>query len=226
MPSPATAWTLAGHRATCHCPPATAVVSARLDLDDPAGGIDLRTAAPGADVLLAVDLGALHNTSGRVRLTDHWVRGADVAAVYEPVDPRRLRATAMWRAHRGSSPGPLLWELVLSAQTSLVESDASLTVACTLAGDVVPWDVAGALLVRRPTSSALVAVHPADARGMTVTAADGRIRTECPLFSTTIEKGVLLRGRVLAGIGPAAGDIDWARAAIAAFAAAEPPLTT
>lgn len=226
MPTTATAWTLAGNVATCRCPPTTACASARLDLDDPAAGIVMQTGAPEADALLAVDLGALHNTSGRVRLTDHWVRGADVAAVYEPVDPRRLRATAMWRSHDGSPAGAAVWELVLSAQTSLVESDAALTVACTLTGGVVPWDTAGALLVRRAGSSALVAVHPADARGMTVTAAEGRVRAECPLFSTTIEKGVLLRGRVLAAIGPVAGDVDWARAAVAVFAAAEPPLTT
>ena len=47
----------------------------------------------------------------------------------------------------------------------------------------------------------------------------------CWLFSTVIEKGVLMSGRVLAAIGSATRDEAWADELCDAFAAAPPPLT-
>jgi hypothetical protein len=49
---------------------------------------------------------------------------------------------------------------------------------------------------------------------------------ECWLFSTALEKGVLLRSRVLAAIGPAADATLWAADLAASFAASPPMLTT
>jgi hypothetical protein len=222
-----------------------------IDLRDPQRGI----AVP-PDGLLGLDL------RSPALPTEHWLRGADVTAVYEPDDARRLRATAMWRL--GATGGGVdVWELVVSAQTSLQQSDSSLAVASDieaaecLYGDWVPddhqagggsgaavhWGTAASsrttcVLLRRPSSpggthagggrhtSVLVAVHPADARGLRVHLQDGRGRVECRLFSTAVEKGVLLRGRVLAATGPAIDDTRWATAAVEAFAASPPMLST
>ncbi len=215
-------------------------VSATLDLERPAVGIAV--ASPGhADRLLGIDLAA-----ESLPVADHWQRTADMVAVYEPADSRRLRATVMWRAGT-PAPGIASWEAIVSAQTSLLESDATLSVGARIdATDVLVHDGkawrpldrgaplpagATAVLARRDAAAAgatsvLVAVHPQDRRGIAVRRDGGHAVVSCPLFSAALEKGVLLRSRVLAAIGPAAGDEGWAKQVAADFAASPPPLTT
>jgi hypothetical protein len=211
----------------------------RLDLDAPGRGLAL---AGGCDRILGVDLRTACGPS------EHWLRGSDLIAVYEPADPRRLRATAMWRLLPATAPTDVALELTLSAQTSLVQSDAVLSVVsdvgcldlrsrvaagrwATVPPDGQPAEDATCLLVRRPAAAAkppatlLVAVHPADARRIALRRRDGRAEVACWMFSTAIEKGVLMRGRVLAAVGPTDGDEAWAERAIEAFASSPPPLT-
>jgi hypothetical protein len=210
----------------------------QLDLAAPATGLG-ETVLTEADRLLGLDL---RPTRGEAGLVDHWVRGDDLVAVYEPVDPRRLRATAVWRPLPAPATG---WELVVSAQTSLVESDSAVAVTSSLPVDELSWSrgaaagpaawrpleglhcppEANCLLVRHGARAVLVAVHPADARQIVISRTGPRVDVECWLFSSALEKGVLLRSRVLAAIGPAA-DTAWAEAILTAFAAAPPPLTT
>jgi len=206
----------------------------RVDLADPVAGL----VCGGDDHLLGVDL---RGSPAAGRLVDHWIRGSDLVAIYEPADPRRLRVTAMWRS---LEPLGTAWELVVSSQTALVESDSAIAVRCDVAaGELLvavvrdgrlawlpqppaatPPDAVG-LLVRRATDAIFVATHPADARRLMIDCADDRVRLDCWLFSTTIEKGVLLRSRVLAAVG-GAGETAWAESLFAAFAASPPPLTT
>jgi len=141
----ASTWSLDGRTAVHR----SAAAGCRLDLDRPATGIVIEPAT--VDRLLGVELGSIH------RATDHWLRTGDVAAVYEPDDARRLRATAMWRL-RDWLPGDVLpddrglaCELVLSAQTSILESDSGLAVVTefadgrlfhgrpSAAGDDIDW---------------------------------------------------------------------------------------
>jgi hypothetical protein len=204
----------------------------RLDLATPAAGLALA----GDDRVLGLDL---RTPPAAERLVDHWARGDDLVAVYEPADPRRLRATAMWRSRAAERA----WELVVAAQTSLVESDSALAVTCDLAGGRIAWGrgtgagviwnplgeaavptEATCLLVRREADAVLVAVHPADVRRILVASAAGRVRVTCWLFTAAIEKGVLLKSRVLAAVGPAA-DTAWADALVVDLAASPPPLS-
>lgn len=234
MSFPSTPWSLTDRVATL----AHDGLRVALDLAAPAAGLVVAGVDGCTDHLLGVQLGA-HGTTAPTEL---WLRGPDLTAVYEPADARRLRATALWRVRGGAPPA---WELVLSAQTSLVESDAALAVASGVAGEDVRAAPAGgrwqpvddgvlagddvALLVRRgghAATSVLVAVHPGDVRRVTVRRGDGRARIECGVFSSAIEKGVLLRSRVLAAVGPARGDEAWAAALTAAFAASPPVLQT
>ena len=215
-------WTLTGHIArTLHNAPVGAV-----DLDRASRGIVIAAQPGGAeDHLLGLDLRA------DCRLAEHWIRGGDVTAVYEPGDARHLRATAMWRLAPftpGASDGRVaVWELVVSAQTSLLESDPTLAVVSDVAATDVRRLAANGLIVRRGDgSSALVVVHPDDLRTISFEQAGGRATICCRLFSAAIEKGVLLRSRVLAAIGPTANDTAWATAVAADFAASPPILTT
>jgi hypothetical protein len=213
--------------------------SAKLDLERPATGISV-PGTTGDDHLLGLDLQG--RSVDTVTLVDHWLRGDDMVAVYRPSDPRRLEATALWRRLSGKQ---FAWELVLSAQTALVESDGSLAVTCDVAsGDIKvgrladgtlqwqPFDSATAfpsdatnLLVHRTHDAVLIAVHPSDGRRIIVSLNGDRTHVACWLFSAAIEKGVLHRGRVLAAIG-SKDSTAWATALISELAEAPPPLTT
>ena len=220
---------------------AGSVIPAAVDLDQPRQGITL--AGHGVSppsTLLGLDL------RSDCRLTDHWVRGNDVTAVYETADARQLRTTAMWRLHV-SDAATRAWQLIASAQTSLLQSDAVLAVVSeieatdilwgTWANGAVQWHTdpspeATCILLRRggatdsDSTSVLVAAHPGDARRMTARRDGTRVVVECWLFSTELEKGVLLRSRVLAAVGPAADATGWAGDLAAKFAASPPMLTT
>ena len=232
-----TNWLATGHRMT----DAGSACSAAVDLDQPRRGITLAgDGVSSASTLLGLDL------RSEYRLTDHWVRGDDVTAVYETADARHLRTTAMWRLHP-SDEGTRAWELIASAQTSLLQSDAVLAVVSeidatdiiwgTCANGAVQWHAnpsqeATCVLLGRggvtdsDSTNVLVAAHPGDARRMTVRGDGTRIIVECWLFSTELEKGVLLRSRVLAAVGPAADATRWAGDLAAKFAASPPMLTT
>lgn len=226
-------WSLAHGGATVRA----AGTEARLDLAVPVSGLVITT-ADRVDRLLGIDL---HAAAGLP--VDHWVRGDDLTAVYEPDDPRRLRATAMWRVRPATVAA---WELVISAQTALLHADAALAVVSEIAGTDLHWTeltacptrwnpldaagpvpvAAGAVLVRRADTAVVVAVHPQDPRQMTVAADGRRARVECRVFPAALEKGVILRSRVLAAVGAARGAESWAGNLCAAFAASPPFLDT
>jgi hypothetical protein len=220
---------------------AGSAIPAVVDLDQPQQGITL--AGPGVSAarsLLGLDL------RSDCRLTDHWVRGDDVTAVYESADSRHLRTTAMWRMHP-SHGGARIWELIASAQTSLLQSDSVLAVVSETEATDIQWGTSadeGVQWYAEPSSEAtcvllrggeaagsagtsvLVAAHPGDARPLTIRRKGTRVVVECWLFSTALEKGVLLRSRVLAAVGPATDAARWAGDLAATFAASPPMLTT
>lgn len=214
-----THWTLTDHvaRAARH------VRDGSIDLDRPADGIAVASRAADTDHLLGIDL------RSTARLAERWARGADVTAVYETTDARRLRATAMWRLDSSAPALPpeiAVWQLVISAQTSLLESDSSLAVVSRVAAtEFVPLAAGGVLARRGDGTSALVLVHPDDLKKIVHEHRAGRGTISCWLFSSAVEKGVLLRSRVVAAIGPAEGDTTWAAAIAETFAASPPMLT-
>ncbi len=244
---PATGWTISGHSATA--------TAAKLDLHQPGHGL---TTSRG-ERLLGLDLtcrGAADKTL--LGPSEYWARGSDLTAIYEPADWRHLRTTAMWREMKPHGADSA-WELIASAQTSLLHSDPQLTVNSDIAGDEIlcgGWPASPALpgiiftpgtggecralLVRSACApTVLVVVHPREQRqqpppiGKTasqpvLTAArhGGRISISCELFPCGVEKGVLLRARVLAAVGPFQGDIEWATRLAEVFAASPPELAT
>jgi hypothetical protein len=220
---------------------AGSVISATVDLDRPRQGMTLAGESVSTpSTLLGIDL------RSEYRLTDHWLRGDDVTAVYETADARHLRTTAMWRLHSFDS-ATRAWELIASAQTSLLQSDSVLAVVSEIDATEILWGTCSDGVMQWHTdpspeatcvllgrggatgsvhTSVLVAAHPGDARRMTVRRDGTRIVVECWLFSTALEKGVLLRSRVLAAVGPAATATHWAGDLAAKFAASPPMLTT
>ncbi len=217
------------------------MVAASIRLDHPASGIVFERGdePPWSGSLLGLVLepAAERAAGGHVEVippTDRWVRGDDVVAVYEPQDPRSLRATAMWRRWPTGSPSVAAWELVVSCQTSLLESDATVAVRTLVpAGEIASQAATAALLRTASGTSVLVATHPLEPRRLTIRGetvggaeAAAPVAIECHLFPSVVEKGVLLRGRVLAAIGPRENDEEWSATLLDRFAASPPPLTT
>lgn len=222
-------WTLSGSLAVR--------AEATIDLTDPAAGLGLSTAG---DRLLGIDLA----TDAPRAPGETWLRGDDLVAVYDLDDRRRLRASAMWRWLAGP---PASWEVVVSASTSLLESDPRVAVVCDVQAGAVAWgrrsdqgvvwtpladdDIvlppqAECLLVTRPTDTVILAVHPIDAPRIDIEHAGQRLRIACHLFASSLEKGVLLRSRVRAAIAAAADAPAQAVAMMDSLAAAPPPLTS
>lgn len=211
--------------------------SARVDPAAPLRGVEL-DGPSGHDRLLGLQF----DGGEAPPVTDRWVRGQDLTVVCEPADGRLLRATLMWR--RRVEPGGIdAWEAIVSAQTARLDCDATLSVVSELrasqllvTGVASSWTTSAggkplesgitAVLARRPATSVLIAVHPVDLRRIDAELSDSTARIDCRLFAAALEKGVLLRSRVLAAIGPRTGDDAWAAAAVAAFAASPAPLTT
>ena len=184
---------------------------------------------------------------------DLWARGPDLTAVYEPSDDRRLRVTAMWRlGDAGSEHGIRSSELVLSAQTSLLSSDAELTVLATASGASAlaagEWTAEGLAWQSAPSDTTRclrltlagaaqaaaclqLAIHPDDAGVIEVDRdSAGTCRIRCRLFPSNVEKGVLLRSRVLMAVWPndtaSGGTESWTAELLQAFAGSEPILAT
>ncbi len=214
--------------------------SAQVQLDRPAAGIGFAGGEPPWPFsLLGLVLDpAAERAAGEhhdvIPPTDRWVRGDDVVAVYEPRDPRSLKATAMWRRWPTGSPAVVAWELVVSCQTSLLASDATVIVRSRVpAGEIISPTAAAALARSAPGPSVLVATHPLEARRLAIRPDPlggpeftAPVAIECHLFPSVVEKGVLLRGRVLAAVGPRENDAEWSAGLLDRFAASPPPLTT
>jgi len=220
------AWSLSGGQA--HDRAAHAV----LDLTAPASGL----VTPAGDRLLGFDIG-----EGRPPI-DAWVRGDDITAIWEPGDDRGLRATGLWRAHPADA-GLAAWELVASATTRQLRADATLAVSSVVAAAEIlsaTWHPGASpvfspraiphpaiVLVRRGDGrSVLMMLHPSEHQTLTVVCEGGRARVECALFPAGVEKGVLLRSRVFAAVGPTADEAAWSPRLAAGFAASPPLLST
>jgi hypothetical protein len=228
--------------------------AARLDLDRPVAGLVLESHDAAPDHLLGVDarspwalvdhwvrdgdVTAVYESTDarRLRITALWrlhpagaathaymavmsaqtalVQSDSLLAVVSDVEAESLA----WGTLRS---GVVHWDVV---PRDVVPRDA------------VPWDAVPApdatcVLLRRAgrdtrRPSILVAAHPGECRRLTARRDGARIAIDCWLFSSTLEKGVLLRSRILAAIGPAADDTAWAGSLATAFAAEPPFLST
>lgn len=203
--------------------------------------------------LLAVDLPevAFHPQS----LSEHWVRGNDLVAVYEPVAERPTRVEVYWRWHGPAGDDVAaaqctLIELQVSVQTQLLDShpevacstvasganvsrlgddDAWRNLAAVGAAPFTPPADRGGTLWQWPARGVAYAelVFPADFRVDRMSPEPGeRWRLEHRLFPEFLEKGVILRSRIRGLFCPAADGESTARAAHDAFAASPLPLTT
>ena len=134
----------------------------------------------------------------------------------------RLAAAAVWRltAAGPSSSADVAWQRVAlqPGQSWAIDGQSG----------------AGSFLLRLPGEFSYAEfVHPLDFHQTTLTMQDPpggsgwpQVQLRHELFARRLEKGVILRARVLGVLLPRAGDLAAALEHYQAFAASEPPLTT
>ncbi len=228
-------------------------VTAVVSLARPAAGMQ-QIAIDGESLgqqLLGVNLAptpAPHSETTR----DYFLRGGDLAVSYADQPQPAARTQIYWRA--ASTPATIASvQLLVSVQTDRLDSCPKLVVRSRLAAESVLCldDASGGTFVSVPpgfdhdrTSSAsgylfrlhgakysfAQFVHPADARTTSLKMQSANdspsYELDHELFAEHLEKGVILRARVLGLLLDRANDQEAAAAHFANFLTADLPLTT
>ncbi len=246
------AWRLEKHTARLKCDR----FSATVDLTQPAEGMVEVCAGGcrlGGCRLLAVAMPSFP-VGDADSLIERYVRGAELVGAYKESADHPVRVDVLWRAVGPNAGGRFVAavELVVSVRTHVLEGCAELAVQSDVpACDTLrltdadaakyrpsapplrmdPREGPGCLLFRLPDAELSYAemVHPIDFREDELSsdpASAGPLRVRHRLFSTRLEKGVILRARVRGVFLPRQDDLRTAAACYRAFAAAEPPLNT
>jgi hypothetical protein len=215
---------------------------ARLDLKKPDAGLQLNVVTNDSPVALNI-FGITQQAAQSIDVAklDAYVRGRDLVALYDESQPDHLRTQVYWRAlaandlSESCKPESVVaaFELILSVNTSLLDSDPQVTVRSTIPSNdsVIQLNVgaseASAVLVRLPGGKLtyVEAVHPADACPSWIDRQDAGMQINHLLFQQRLEKGVILRARIRAAIISSEHDERLSAELYQHFAASEPPLT-
>lgn len=219
-------WRLQGTLATLDTP---AGCEASLDLSRPWLGLRIAGLSEACRFLGVAVLCA----EPAIAPYDSYVRGRDLVATYEQNAERPIRTTLYWRVleEADAAGAQLAIELVVSVQTSLLESRPTLEVQTDAHAAAVPLppELVGCSLLRLAASDAsyLELLHPAAFATSEQEVHGVRVRLRHLLFfPEDLEKGVILRARLRAILMPSAGDSEAAAGYYRRFLASPPPLTT
>ncbi len=247
----ASSWQLDGNSARL----ASTRCSATIDLTHPADGLRVQFNGENPSSRLQM----LGFTFGEreppiASRMDAYVRGTDIVATYEETTPQHVRLQAYWRRLDAAEFCPtdaagvaIAIELILSANTSLLDSDPQVTIASFVspiaevqslrlsADGNLPTNRAsaeptGSFIARLPGDqiSYVELLHPQDYGSSTLEVANNAqplLQSSHRLFQQRLEKGVILRARVRASLVERPRDESIALAAYRQFATTEPPLT-
>jgi hypothetical protein len=224
----------------------------RLDCSQPFAGL-AATFAGAALRLFRVELPP-PSQSPDDQSPECYVRGCDLVCTYFQDDQRKLRGQVYWRALEwGPQRAPGV-DLIVSVQTSLLDSDPTLKVRSGVQAfeviGVKQFEPAAIEDIFKPDPNSHVVtlrgkmpacwlfrlsgagftyvemVHPADfVSSCFQETSPGELEHSTQLFQGPLEKGVILRSRLRGVIVPRSGDVAAAIACYRDFAASEPPLT-
>lgn len=245
-------WHLDESRARLGIPP----LDATIDLEHPEAGLS-QIRVDGRSLPRAALL-QIHSLEGagtgrRVRPTA-YVRGSDLVASYQISQTPEVSAEIYWRAMPADQAVLGGVELIVSVQTSLLDSDPRITVGSRISAvelnEIVDSPTApllrlirpetlstptvvmsGALLYRLPEVpvSYVEMVHPSDSSDLEVScdASQGsEFSSRFRLFDARLEKGVIRRGRLRGLVLPRAADERAAIGCYRQFIESAVPLTT
>lgn len=238
-------WHLADHSAQLQTP----TLVARLNALEPwlgCTGVEYRENRVSGS-FLQCDLRE-HIAPNRLPL-EVYVRGDDLVASYPPSEARNVQTHLYWRSVGFGSGSGI--EVIVSAQTHLLDSRPALAVVSSVAASEVlsvcgddaslaplgfsstgriefsVADPCNRFLLRPEGAdfSYLEIVHPSDFAGSTLEQRGDTIRLVHRLFPDRLEKGVIRRGRVCGLFLPRANDVAAAIDAYRAMLDAPLPLT-
>ncbi|MFC1759463.1 hypothetical protein ACFL2H_11970 [Planctomycetota bacterium] len=232
---PKSLWQLSG--TTAHLQNASLRLS--VDVSSPSSGIsDIHVDGDAlSDCRLhCVDIPPSSRTES---LAEHYVRGNDLVAAYQQTPDRNVRAQIYWR---GLESVPAGIELLVSIQTSLLESHPTISMGSTFCqGELYRFDGSGFpltaesiesdshLVVFRPHEKAfsyVEIIHPSDCQTLRITVDGQTATTRFSLFQHDLEKGVIRRGRMRSFFIPRKNDFDAATELLREFECSPAPLTT
>lgn len=230
-------------------------LSAQVDLSRPHEGIhnvEIRAQTALDAAVLQTQLGDQSPERG-YELVDSYVRGVDLVASYVSIPQRSINPQIYWRAVCHQDVEAVGVEILVSIQTSLLDSEPSMAVGSVLPRSDV-WRLLDAqescfehltmagvnpcVIGRRPgmflfrlagmDCSYVEMIHPADfsvAEVRTDAPGEGRIRSTFQLFNEPLEKGVIRRGRVCGMFLARDGDERTAAECYRRFVQSAVPLT-
>jgi hypothetical protein len=172
-----------------------------------------------------------------LKLVEAYVRGNDLVALYEPLAPHQVQPSVYWRARRDELRQAVGVEMIVSMQTSLLDSNPETVVATGMPiGDV--WGPTGetadslqrlehnqfpltlnaadgshrpSLMIYQPRDTPFAyveMVHPADFVATQVELNKwGESWATTRLFSERLEKGVIRRARIAGWHLPRKSDV-------------------
>jgi hypothetical protein len=211
----------------------TAAFQLQVDFSKPQQGLrDIRVQGQAVhDALLQVQLpgGREHES-----VVDSYVRQSDLVVTYSQSPDRTVRPQLIWRCLRDGETRFGV-ELVLSMQTSLLDSQPEAWIVNRFGGELLALEQADSsvacragqtfdkpvTLLHRPLASAwssLVAVYPADFQELRIADSDGQLQASFRLFPESLEKGVIRRARLRGIFVPREDDEALARASAAELA--------
>jgi hypothetical protein len=214
---------------------------ATLDLERPERGLQALAVdgdSLGDVQLLAVQLSPVLPATGqstvRPTIVDTFARGDDMAVTYAERPQPAMQTQVYWRAHNASGAIAAV-ELLVSVQTGLLDSCPHLSTNSRLAAtEVLPLEnveAQGATLFRLTGGQLSYAevAHPTSdcvSEVRTSSLSQSQAGISHRLFQDRLEKGVILRARVLGVLVDRADDQRQAARLLADFLRTLAPLTT
>jgi len=208
----------------------------QMDLANPNAGVKVH----GARVLCTHWRGT--HAGLPLNLVESYVRGQDCIANYAPIPPDQVQPQIYWRGSFDPAKNATGLEMIVSMQTSLLDSDPLVAIVSELpAGEELSWcdrewqPIGGgqARLERDKGHSGLFLLRPENADWSYAEAVfpsdfvqtDRLLSRSHPLFAERLEKGVIRRGRVAGWLLPRERDQELALALWNTFCQSPPPLT-
>jgi hypothetical protein len=181
-------WTLVEHRASA----SWGETKAAVDTLDLRTGLALQTAPwHGASI------GALPAITPTASI-ETYVRGTDLVTTHPATNARPTRIQLYWRRWHGLPASvAAAVELIASVQTHLLDSDPSLVIESRVPQANKALQTEGVTEIQAGSSQLLILTHPHDATEVELQTSDASAAVQHILFRRRLEKGVILRGRLL-----------------------------
>jgi len=227
-------------------------LTCQVDLRHPNRGLlDIKLAGKPLVGLAPLQISATPPLSAGEQLEEAYVRGGDLVATYQQGPGRSARPQVYWRYLNHREYGDAV-EVLVSMQTDYLASDPrvylSSEILCSsllhlpssgsesletvkIKGESLelsPQDSLPLLLARGAADAISYGevIHPSDFAGAQVRRDGDGFRVEYQLFTESLEKGVIRRGRALGLFVSSSRDEEGARYWYRQLEGALPPLTT